>query len=295
MVDNLKRLLCKFVFIEGSKGYFKWIPDDIYLRMVYYAVFDRKLDLDNPKSYNEKLQWIKLHDRCPEYTMMVDKYAVKAYVADKIGADHIIKTLGVWDSFDDIDFSMLPNQFVLKCTHDSGGLVICKDKQNLDIPAAKKKINKCLKTNFYYAWREWPYKNVKPRIIAEEYMSDNMDSDLKDYKFFVFDGRVEYLFVATDRQAQTETCFDFFDRDFNHINVRQGHPNTKKTIPKPLEFEKMVALAEVLGKGIPHCRIDLYDIEGKIYFGEITFFHYSGFVPFDPIDWDDKFGTYFKN
>ena len=294
MIKKLKRLLCKLIFIEGSQGHFRWLPDKLYLQAVYFAIFNKQLNLNNPSSYNEKLQWLKLYDRRPEYTMMVDKYAVKDYVAAKVGIEYIIKTLGVWNSFDEIDFTKLPNQFVLKCTHDSGGLIICKDKKNLDMDIVKKKINKCLKKNFYYSWREWPYKNVKPRIIAEEYMIDNDDQNLKDYKFFVFNGRVEYLFVATDRQAKTDTCFDFFDRRFNHIKVRNGHPNAKKIISKPEGFEKMIELAEKLGKGIPHCRIDLYNINGRIYFGEITFFHFSGFVPFDPPEWDEKFGAYLK-
>lgn len=292
MIKRLKKLFCKFIFLEGSKGKFKWIPDKYYLKIVYFAIFDRVLDLDNPTTYNEKLQWIKLNDRKPEYTMMVDKCEVKKYVTSKIGAKYIIKTLGVWDNFDEIDFNELPNQFVLKCTHDSGGLVICKDKTLLDITTTKNKINKCLSKNFYYAWREWPYKNVKPRIIAEEYIVDSTDSDLKDYKFFVFHGEVKALFVATDRGAETETCFDFFDRDFKHLNLQQGHPNANKTIEKPKNYKKMIELAENLGKGIPHCRIDFYNINGTIYFGEITFFHFSGFVPFNPPKWDELFGGY---
>ena len=224
---------------------------------------------------------------------MVDKYEAKKYVADKIGEEYIIKTLGVWDKFDDIDFSTLPNQFVLKTTHDSGGVVICKDKSTFDIKIAKEKLEKTLKRNYCFMNREWPYKNVKPRIIAEEYMVDESGYELKDYKFFCFDGKVKVLFVAKDRtKANEETKFDFFDENFNHLPFTNGHPNSEPPYVKPQNFEKMKELAEVLSKDIPHLRVDFYNINGKIYFGELTFFHWSGLTPFEPEEWDYKLGSW---
>lgn len=280
-----------FMFLS-NRGFFNKMSDETYLKLRYNCIMGRKLNLDNPVTYNEKLQWLKLYDRKPEYTKMVDKYEAKKYVADIIGEEYIIPTLGVWDTVDDIDFDALPKQFVLKCTHDSGGLVICKDKAELDIEETKNTLNHFLHRNFYSIHREWPYKNVKPRIIAEKYMEDESGYELKDYKFFCFNGKVNAMFIATDRNAETETCFDFFDCNFNHMPVINGHPNTKKEIKKPLGFEKMIELAEKLSSGIPQVRIDFYDINGNIYFGEITFFHWSGLKKFEPEKYDKIFGDW---
>lgn len=268
--------------------------DALYLKLLYKNRMKKKLDLTNPKTYNEKLQWLKLYNRKPEYTVMVDKYAVKGYVEKIIGKEYIIPTLGVWEHFDDIDFDKLPDQFVLKCTHDSGGLVICKDKESLDKEKAKKQIEHCLKRRYFLNTREWPYKDVKPQIIAEKYMVDESGYELKDYKFFTFDGKVKAMFIATDRGSESETCFDFYDCNFEHLPFKNGHPNAKKKIIKPENFDKMIELAEKLGKDIPHARIDFYNINGKIYFGEITFFHWSGLKPFEPEEWDYKFGSWIQ-
>ena len=277
------------------KGFFNWMPDKPYLKMMFKLNMGQKLNLKNPKTYSEKLQWLKLYDRKSEYSKMVDKYECKEYVAGKIGIEHIIPTLGVWDRFDDIDFDALPEQFVLKCTHDSGGLVICTDKSKLDLKQAKRKIEKSLKTNYYKYKREWPYKNVKPRIIAEKYMVDESGYELKDYKFFCFDGTVKAMFIASDRSdSTTETKFDFYDENFNHLPFTNGHPNSERVIEKPKGFEKMKELASVLSKGLPQARIDFYDVDGHIYFGEITFFHWSGMKPFEPSKWDDTFGSLIK-
>lgn len=279
----------------GHRGFFNWMSDDTYLSMLYRIKMGKPLNLDAPQTYNEKIQWLKLYDRRPEYTMMVDKYAVKDYVEGIIGKEHIIPTLGVWDKFDEIDFEKLPNQFVLKCTHDSGGLVIVKDKSKLDITAARVNINHCLRHNYYWGLREWPYKDMKPRIIAEQYMVDESGTELKDYKFFCFDGEPKAMFIATDRSnPNEETKFDFFDMNFNHLPFTNGHPNATKTIEKPRGFEEMKELAAKLSKGIPHVRVDLYDINGHIYFGEMTFSHWSGFVPFVPSEWDTTFGRWIK-
>lgn len=269
------------------------LSDRVYLKVVYRSIFHRKLNLTTPKLYTEKLQWLKLYNRKDIYTKMVDKYEVKDYVAKIIGNKHILRTLGVWNSFDDIDFSTLPNQFVLKCTHDSGGLVICKDKNDFNFIAAKQKINTCLKNKFFYQGREWPYKNVIPRIIAEEYVVDESGVELKDYKFFCFNGKAKVMFLASDRgQSDEETKFDFFDMNFKHLPIKSGHPNSKVHFEKPKNFELMKQLAEQLALDLPHARIDFYDVNGEIYFGEITFFHWSGFVSFEPQEWDYKFGEW---
>ena len=276
----------------GHRGWFNWMSDETYLRMVFRIRMHKRLNLENPQTYNEKLQWIKLYDRQPKYTKMVDKFEAKKYVADIIGEEYIIPTLGVWNNADDIDFSKLPNQFVLKTTHDSGGIVICKDKNKFNFTYAKKKLNGCLKHNFFWAMREWPYKNIKPRIIAEKYMEDET-GELRDFKFFCFDGEVKAMFLATDRSnPQEETKFDFFDENFNHLPFTNGHPNSKKSFMKPDGFEKMKNLASKLSEGIPQARIDFYNIKGQIYFGEITFFHWSGLKPFVPEEWDYKFGSW---
>ena len=272
-----------------------YLSDKLYLKLLFKKRMGRKLDLRNPQSFNEKLQWLKLYDRKPEYIKMVDKYEVKKYVAEKIGEQYVIPTLGVWNKFEEINFDTLPNQFVLKTTHDSGGVVICRDKNNFDYDAAKRKLKKSLKTNFYWHAREWPYKNVKPRIIEEKYMEDSTTKDLRDYKFFAFDGVVKALFIATERQNQNEeTKFDFYDSEFNHLDFTNGHPNSSIEIAKPQKFEEMKRLAEKLSDKIPQLRCDFYEIDGNVYFGELTFFHWSGLTPFNPEEWDKTFGDWIK-
>lgn len=269
------------------------IPDKLYIQLKYFYRFHKFPNLKNPQTYNEKLQWLKLYDRKPIYTTMADKYEAKKYVANIIGEEYIIPTLGVWDRFEDIDFDSLPNQFVLKCTHDSGGLVICKDKSSFDRDKAKRKINNSLNTNYFYHSREWPYKNIKPRVIAEQYI-ENENGDLPDYKFFSFDGQTKALYVATDRQSKEETKFDFYDEHFNHLDLVNSHPNSNKENKKPKTFDKMIELANILSKGYPHIRVDFYEINGKTYFGELTFYHMSGFQPFIPEKWDYTFGEWLK-
>lgn len=257
------------------------ISDEIFIKAYYYNVFHRAIDLKNPQTLNEKLQWLKLYDRNPEYTTMVDKYAVKQYVADKIGEEYIIPTLGVWNHFDEIDFKMLPNQFVLKCTHDSGGLIICKDKSQLDLKAARQKIEKSLKHNYYLSGREWPYKNVKPRIIAEKYMTDSPDIDeFTDYKFYCFNGYVDCVLTCIERSTGNPK-FYFFDKDWKLLryNKRGKEAPADFTLPKPENIEEMFRIASELSKGIPFLRVDLYNSSGKIYFGELTFFPDSGWDP----------------
>ena len=272
----------------------KLLPDKIYLKFRYLIKFKSKLDLSNPQTFNQKLQWLKLYDRKKIYTTMVDKFDVKKYVADIIGEEYVIPTLGVYDNFDEINFEKLPNSFVIKCTHDSCGLAIIKDKNKIDIENVKYKINKCLKNNYFYDGREWPYKNVRPRIIIEPYLEDNTYNELRDYKFFTFSGNVEYLFIATNRQGMGETYFDFYDKNFRHLDIINGHPMNPNIPEKPLNYNKMIELAEKLSNNLPHIRVDFYEVNGKIFFGELTFYHWSGFKPFYPEEWDYKFGNLIK-
>lgn len=280
--------------ILKSLGIYDSMNDKDFIKKMFKIYMGYELDLENPNTFNEKLQWLKLYDRNPKYTKMVDKYDVKDYVDGKIGSEYIIPTIGVWDHFEDIDFSKLPSQFVLKCTHDCGGLIICQDKSKLDLNKAKKKINRSLNKNYFFSGREWPYKNVKPRIIVEPYIEDSETKELRDYKFFCFDGEVKAMYIATDRNSLNETKFDFFDENFNHLPFTNAHPNAKFQPKKPLNFDKMKFLAEKLSVGIPHVRVDFYEANGKIYFGELTFFHMSGFAPFVPEIWDYKFGEWIK-
>lgn len=425
--------------VNSGKGVYDSMSDEEYLKRVFKASIGRKLDLENPQTFNEKLQWLKLYDRRPIYTTMVDKYAAKKYVADLIGEQYIIPTLGVWDRFEEIDFDLLPKQFVLKCTHDSGGLIICKDKSKLDIREAKEKISNSLSRNFYYRWREWPYKDVPPKIIAEKYMeemesqesydykffcfrgqarcyerefeyfiehyacyydignhildfgessflqtspqealfseeidqvirlaeklsqekpflqSDFYDIDgivflgeltfyllsdtnlfttegtyanlgkwlkvpnflgggaililnkaivwfhpsqkkttksLKDYKFYCFNGAVKMVMINSDRKSENGTRADYFDRQFNHLDFTWGYKHADILPVKPANFENMIQLAEKLSVGIKHIRVDLYNCNGQIYFGELTFFDGGGFDRIEPIEWDYKIGKW---
>ena len=267
----------------------KIIPDKIYLKIRYRSITGRKLDLKNPKTFNEKLQWLKLYNRKDIYTVMVDKYEAKKYVADTIGEGHIVPTIGVYNKFEDISFDELPKQFVIKCTHDSGGLVIVRDKAKLDIAEARKKINKCLKVNYYYHGREWPYKNVKPRIIVEKYMEDKKNEGLTDYKVMCFNGKAKVIFTCTERFGDGLKV-TFFDLDWNRLPFERHYPSSKKDIPKPKNLKTMIKLSEKLAEGIPFVRMDWYEINGKLYFGEYTFYPGGGMEEFTPEEWDTRIG-----
>lgn len=267
-----------------------WMPDYTYLKLVYWAHMGKKLDLKNPKTFNEKLQWLKLYNRNPNYINMVDKYEAKRIVAQKIGDNYIIQTLGVWNDFGDIEFSDFPNSFVLKTTHDSGTVIVCKDKNKFDYAAAKYKIEKALKQNFFYFGREWPYKNVKPRIIAEQYM-ELSSPKCAEYKFFCYNGKVKWVMVCLgEAHSNNKRTNDGYDADFNHLPVHFSYPNAIIKIEKPKEWDKLINFAEALAEDIPLVRVDTYLIDEKIYFGELTFFHDSGYCPFEPKEWDLKLG-----
>lgn len=287
--SRMTRLLARLFNSLSFRGFLKWIPDTPFLKIMFRLKVGYSLNLDNPKTFNEKIQWLKLHDRNPLYTQLVDKYEVRQYVKEKIGEEFLIPLLGVWDNFDDIDFAALPNQFVLKCTHDSGGLVICKDKSKLDINAARKKINNCMKRNYYWALREWPYKNVKPRIVAEKYMEESLNGELCDYKVFCFDGKPKYIQVDFNRFVEHKR--NLYTIDWEYIDMTLQFPTDKsKIFPKPTNLNEMLHFAEVLSKEISHVRCDFYSVAGKTFFGEMTFFHGGGFEKFTPELWDEKFG-----
>ena len=285
---GLKHYLRKrggWFFFLSSRGVLRHMPDEPYLKLLYRCAMGRPLDLEHPKSYNEKLQWLKLHDRDPLYTRLVDKLAVKDYVAEKIGAEYVIPVIGgPWDSAGEIDFDALPEQFVLKCTHDSGGVVICRDKAQFDREAARAKLERALRRSFFQLYREWPYKDVKPRVFAERY--------LEDAKLYTFRGRTRFVLVAGDRNTGRVPGYDYYDQDFRHLPFRRGHANAPTPPAPPAGFAHMKELASVLGGDFPHVRVDFYELDGRVYFGELTFYPGSGLAPFDPPEWDAWAGRF---
>lgn len=259
--------------------YKKWFVSDVsFIKIRYKKVFNREIDLRNPVTFNEKLQWLKLNDRNPLYTQLVDKYEVRNYIAENIGEEYLIPLLGVWDNFEDIDFSKLPNEFVLKCTHDSGGLIICNGKNKLDIEEARKKINRSLKENYYYHSREWPYKNVKPRIICEELLKTKDGNLPSDYKFHCFNGEPDNVMVCIERSTGNPRFYFFNEKwELLRYNIAGKNAADNFTLPKPKKIDEMFEIARRLSENIPFVRVDLYYENDKIYFGEMTFFPQSGF------------------
>ncbi len=282
--------------IRGKVMYaLSFLPDKLYLRFFYFSTTGRKIDFKNPKGFNEKLQWLKVNDRRPEYTNLVDKLAVREHIKEVLGEEYLFPLLGKWESFDEIDFDTLPNQFVLKCNHDSGSTKIVKDKSALtkeELAEMKKTFTRRLKKDFFYAGREYPYKGIKPYIMAEKLMTDCKDTEksIEDYKFFCFDGEPKVMLMVTDRN--TDCRFDFFDMDFNHLDLRRHHPNSNKPIAKPRMFDEMKEIATMLCKDKKMVRIDLYELNGQIYFGEYTFFPGGGFQLFHPEKWERQLGDW---
>jgi hypothetical protein len=269
-----------------------FIPDSIYLKIQYRLRCKKRLNINSPKTFNEKIQWLKLYDRKPEYTQMVDKYEVRKYIADKIGEEYLIPLLGIWDKPDNINFEKLPKQFVLKCTHDSGGIIICKDNEILDIKKVKEKLNRLLKRNYYYGGREYPYKNIKARIIAEKYMVDESGVELKDYKIQCFNGEPKIIQVDFNRFSEQHQR-NFYSIDWVYQPFSLLYPTyPEKIIPRPQSLDLMLSLAQELSQSIPYVRVDLYSIEKKIYFGELTFHHGSGYEKFDPPEWNTILGSW---
>lgn len=271
----------------------RFLPDKQYLSFVYYLTTGKRINFNNPKGYNEKLQWLKINQINPEYSKLVDKLRVREHIKDVWGEEHLFPLLGFWKSFDDIDFNKLPNQFVLKCNHDSGSVKIIKDKSSLtkkDFQELSKHFKKKLKRNGFYPAREYPYKNLEHYIFAEKFMINdkNTEKSIEDYKFFCFNGVPQFMYVVTDRSNGGRN--DFFDMNYNHLDVYYNHPNADGVIEKPVLFDEMVEIATRLSKGLKQVRIDLYEINGKLYFGEYTFFHGGGFQLFKPEEWEYKFG-----
>lgn len=276
-------------------GSYQHKSDEWFVRRNYEVSMGKKIDLVAPSSFNEKLQWLNLYDRKPIYTQMVDKYEAKEYVAKIIGEKYIIPTLGVWDRFDEIDFNKLPNQFVLKCTHDSGGLAICRDKSTFNFEAAKKKINASLNRDYYLVGREWPYKNVRRRIIAEKYMQDGDQRELRDYKFYCFNGEPQFLYLSEGLENHATAHISFVNLDWTFAPFGRNDYAPFTQLPdKPKNFAEMIDISRKLSAGIPFLRVDLYEINGKVYFGELTFTPKGGTMPFDPPDADYEIGKLLK-
>lgn len=296
-MNKLKKLKCNplIPFARLWMLCSRWIKSDsFYLRVLYYCRTLHPLNLKAPKRFTEKLQWLKLYyNKTPLHSRLVDKYEVREYVENKIGMKYLIPLLGCWDNTDDIDFSKLPEHFVLKTTHDSGGVWICRDKQSFisKWKSTKKLINKRLRHNYYLNSREYPYRNVRPRIIAEKFMVDESGSDLKDYKFFCFDGEPKFSYIASQRFSKDGARFDFYDINLKRLPFSaMGHLQSSNTNLEVEGYDEMLAIVRSLSNGFPHVRIDLYNIKGQIYFGEFTFHHEGGLFPFQPIEWDIKIG-----
>ena len=299
-LKNPKRIYGFF----ASRGLLNWMSDKAFVKMAYKNNTGKKLNLKNPQTFNEKLQWMKVYDHNPLYTQLVDKYEVREFVENLNVKDlHLIPLLGVCEKFDDIDFDKLPERFVLKCTHDSGGLCICRDKSAFDKEKAKKKINKSLSRNFYYQGREWPYKNVKPRIIAEAYMDDFEEGEegygqgLTDYKFFTFNGEPKMLYISRGLENHATAKISFFDLNGEFMPFkRSDYEGFSEKPDMPKELSRMTEIARECSKKIeaPFLRVDLYVIKGRIYFSEFTFFPCGGMMPIDPPEWDNKIGSWIK-
>lgn len=275
------------------KVFGKNMPDEKYLKMFYKIKTGHELDLDNPKTYTEKLQWIKLYDRRPEYTMMQDKYAIRKFIKETIGEEYLIPLLGVWDCADDIDFDSLPDQFVLKCNHDCASVMICREKSTFDTVEARKHLRTCLQKNYYPDGREWAYKDIKPKIIAEKYMQNGDEKTLTDYKFFCFSGTARMVLLASGQAHTPERRLNFYDIDFNLLPIRRGEmPSSENTVSKPDGFDDLVILAEKLSAGIPFVRVDFYLVEGHPYFGEVAFYPSGGMAEFKPREWEERVGDW---
>jgi len=285
-------------------AFFNYSSDKMYIKKKYKEKFGKKLNLKHPVTFNEKLQWLKLYHRRSLFTQMVDKYAVRAYIAERVGEKYLIPSLGVWDNPDEIDFDMLPDKFVLKCTHNSGkGTCICRDKSNLDINAVREKLKEGLEQDYYLTSREWPYKNVSRRIIGEVFMEDEAYKDsekaLTDYKVFTFNGEPKLIYVYQSEHTETKgkpvnTYCDVFDLNWDIVPVCQNFANDPITPSKPENLEKMLELSRILSKDIPFLRVDMYEINGRVYVGEMTFYSWAGFEPFHPEKWDYIFGEWLE-
>ena len=289
---RLQKWYKDYFTVEGT--YTSLLPDKVYLKKLYRQRTGKELNLKNPQTFTEKLNWLKLYDRRPEYTMMVDKYAVRAYVADKIGEEYLVPLVGTWESVEDIPFDELPDQFVLKCNHDNG-VIICRDRKNFDVEAAKRELQFHLSRDYYKKCREWPYKNVKRRIICEKFMENNNGDRLVDYKIFCFFGVPRLIMVNSNRFSETGTCTDLYDMAWLHLEMQDGHyPMAGDIFEKPTFFKDLIDISHKFSKGIPFVRVDMNYWNGKLYFGELTFYHSAAFESFQPGRWDYEVGSWLE-
>lgn len=291
ILKNPKRI----VRYLGARGLLNWLPDDVYLKIFYYSETNQKLNLDEPKTFNEKLQWLKLYDRNPNYSRYVDKYAVRSYISEVIGEEYLMPLIAVYDSVDEIDWNSLPNRFVLKCTHGSGGNIICTNKEKLNISDAKKKLKKWMKRNWYWLGREWPYKQVKPRIICEEFIDQDDGDELRDYRFFCFNGEPKFITVDFSITNKKKTRRNLYDLDWNLMDAEISYPKELDfKVKKPEKLDEMINLSKKISANIPHVRVDFYYIKNKIIFGEMTFYHQNGLGQIRPPEFNYKVGSWLK-
>lgn len=286
--------LCVFLSLR-KLGLLQKMPDKEYLKYQFKSTMGYSLDLENPQTFAEKLQWLKLYNYNPNHTSMADKFDAKKYVSEKTGGGYIIPTLGIYENVNDINFDVLPNQFVLKCTHDSGGIFICRNKNSLNIKKVKEQLNRRLKINYYFPNREYPYKNIKPRIIAEQYMSDNGTTELKDYKFYCFHGIPQFLYLSEGLDNHDTAKISYLSLDWKRLPFHRTDFKEFENLPqKPACFEDMIQLAKILADGAIFVRVDLYEINGQIYFSEFTFFPGGGFTQIEPKEYAYKIGDLIK-
>lgn len=291
----IKKIVNHLKWRLDKMGVFNHLSDEKYLKFCYFLRIGKKLNLDNPKTFNEKLQWLKINDRNPRYINMVDKYEVKKYIETTIGLEYVIPTFGIYNSFQEINFEKLPKHFVIKCTHNSGGVVVVNDKDKINTKELKKKFNRMLKQNFFYVGREWPYKNIVPRIIIEENIQEEDSKEqIKDYKIMCFNGEPKCSFVCSNRNAESGLCVNFYDYNWQPMPFERHYPKNKQEIEKPSQYNKMLELAKKLSKDIPFVRVDFYQKEEQIYFGELTFYPGSGMEEFTPDEWDEKLGKWIE-
>lgn len=292
IIDIIRNPL-RIIFYFGIHGRFRFLSDERFLKIMYYCKFKERLDLDFPKTFNEKMQWLKLHNRRPEYSKMVDKYEAKQYAELLLGKDVIVPTLAIWNTCNEIDISDLPDKFVMKCTHDSHTVFICKDKTDFNLQDAVRKIKKAMKRNYYWVGREYPYKDVTPRIIVEKYLDPGITDNLLDYKFYMFCGKLKVISV-TERYSAHYVTIDYYDNDFCSIDLSWGYPRSGKIRNKPDKFREMLNIAEKISVGIPFIRVDMYEVDNKVFLGELTFFDGSGFDEITPYSWDLQLGDWIE-
>ena len=288
-IKKIKKLLGKntIALFYRSLGF---LSDKAFIKLVYRLRMGKKLNLENPQSFTEKLQWLKLNDHKPQYSKMADKLQMRDFVKERIGEGHTVPLIGVYNKWEELAFDKLPKAFVIKTTHDSGSYVICKDKNSLNakqIKEAKKKITRSLRRNYYKTTREWQYKNIKPQIIVEEYLDDG-SNNLTDYKFFCFNGKCEFLYIMEETSSLPTQVI--LDRNFNRLPFRMDDEPSETMPQKPACLEEMLSYAQKLSQGMPFLRVDMYLVNDQVYIGELTFYHYGGYIPFDPPEWDLKLG-----